>query len=143
MRSVVEIHGAFASARRPTPEEIPDIVSSDPERNAIRDLLAPHAPRDVPDSALGRYPLYTMFPFLSAAAFRYYMPRFIDYCVANPQSMLSESLLFALARDDYQRAATFVPIEKAVIREYLELITKSPDAWPDADEVKKAGEVWA
>ena len=142
MRGIEEIYAAFDFARRPAAEEIPDIVSADPERHKIRDLLAAQTAREVPEEELGRYPLYTMFPFLSAIAFRYYMPRFIEFCVKNPRSMLSESLLFSLAERDRAHVEVFLPDERAVIVEYIELIGRSQDAWLDNEAIEKARKLW-
>lgn len=120
--------------------EIPD-HEGDFEREEIRDLLAPHAARDVPEEDLGRYPLYTMFPFLSTASYRYYMPRFIEYCVKNPNSTLGEFLLYSLA-DDHERSRSFCPGERAVVREYLKYLAAKPGAELDAENISAALEKW-
>ena len=143
MRSANEIYAAFSAATRPSSREIPDHdPDGDQEREQIRDLLAPHAAREVPGEILGRHPLYTMCPLLSAASYRYYMPRFIEYCLEEPNSMLSGSLLFSLAYTHDQRDSAFSAEERGVVREYLEHLAGQPGAQLDAEDIAAAREKW-
>ena len=98
----------------------------DLERLEICDVLAPYQAREVPDDRLGQYPLYAMFPFLSVAAYRYYMPRCIEFSLAHPNNELSESLLFSLSGTFCRaRRAAFSPKERAVVREYIECVARN------------------
>ena len=144
MLNAQKIYDAFSGARRPSASEIPDIENGggDLERQEIRDLLAPHAAPEVPADALSKYPLYTSLVFLSAASYRYYMPRFIEYCIENPGSTLSGSLIWNLGRSDDDRIAKFSPDERAIIRAYIEHCAAQPDAHLDADSIIEARRLW-
>ena len=144
MRSANDIYVAFSGAPRPSAPEIPDIApNGDLEREEIRDLLAPHSAREVPSEDLRAYPLHTMFSFLSAASYRYYMPRFIEHSLEDPDSLLSESLLFSLARFNDDRIASFSIEERAVVMEYLKHLATQPDAHIVASYISSAEEQWA
>jgi hypothetical protein len=140
MRPIEQIYEAFAAAQRPAPADI-TCGSDDNERREIREVLSRYTAHDLPAEELDRYPLHTMFPFLSPASYRYFMPRFIEHCIANPQSMLAESLLFSLAGPDRQSGA-FLPPERAVVREYLELSAQVPGAKLVIDHLSAAREKW-
>ena len=141
MRKSNEIYAAFAQARRPSAQEITD-HAGDSEREKIRDLLAPHAATDVPSEELGKYPLYTMIPLLSAASYRYFMPRLVAYCLERPDSVLAESLLFSLSGANAARIASFLPVERAVVREYIDHLAQQSDAHIDAEDITTARTKW-
>jgi hypothetical protein len=144
VRSVDEVYAAFSGAKRPSAQEIPDHdPGGDLEREEIRDLLAPYAAREVPDEELARYPLHTMFPFLSAASYRYYMPRFIEHCLEpRAGSLLPESLLFALAHSNDHRIASFSANERAVVLEYLEDLASQTESHIHVEGIRAAQDQW-
>ena len=138
MRPIDQIYEAFAAAPRPNAEGI-TAGSGDDERREIRELLAPYRAKDVPDEDLGQYPLYTMFPFLSVAAYRYYMPRCIEFSLKHPGNALGESLLFSLSNGVARKlAASFSAQERAVVREYLEHLSRASPS----DYVEEARKLW-
>lgn len=107
-----------------------EIVSHDcDECSRIRNDFAPHAWPKVPGDVLEYH--CDSFPLFTPLAFRYYLPAFVLYALANPDSAVSRWVIeklrdlgqpdeFWVSRADFNEA------QKAAIRRVLHFVYESP-----------------
>jgi hypothetical protein len=79
---VERLYGAFSDAPRPAKEEITPHRCYECDEVTAR--LAPHQSREVPDDDM--FWLGDSMPLLGHKAFRYFLPRFIEFCLRHPNS---------------------------------------------------------
>src|SRR5262245_23342362 len=79
---VERLYEAFSQAPRPAEEEIAPHRCGECDEVAAR--LAPHESRRVPDEDM--FWLGDSMPLLGHKAFRYYLPRFVEFCLKQPNS---------------------------------------------------------
>ena len=142
MRGEEEIWDAFREASRARPENI-TWGPEDDERRAITHSLGRHSASEVPAELLASAPIRKMFPVLSSAAIRYYMPRFIEYCLKEEGEPLFESLIQALANAQADRIAVFHPQERRLVQEFIEYRSELPGAERYAAWFQEARVRWA
>jgi len=131
---------AFSRAPQPAPREITS-DTADPERAEIAAILGRYPVAAIPGEVLAAYPLSTMFPLLTDQSFRYYMPRCITHCLEerNRNSLLCESLVYALANANQTRIGIFAEKERTAVFEFLQRISVM---WGEDEYIKDALRKW-
>lgn len=142
---VARLYRAFSAAPRPQADEIAPHRCCECDEVARR--LAPHEAALVPDDDM--LWLGDSLPLLGPAAFRYYLPRFIQFCLVKPPSMLDAVIDYNLHPTgdldvaDRNRFSTFQPGEARLVLEFVEHRACDPDLEPDREFLDKAWEFWA
>lgn len=142
---IPRLYRAFVAAPRPQKDEVT------PHRcwecDEVDERLAPHEAAHVPDEDMTW--LGDTLPLLGPPAFRYYLPRFIEFCLAQPESMLDAVINYNLAPTgdldvgERNRFANFTPSEARVVLEFVEHRANRDDADLDRAYLDKAWEFWA
>ena len=86
------LFAAFSSAPRPAAEEITSHRCCECDR--VRDDFARYSVREVPDDVLSYHG--DSIPLLTPKAFRYFMPRYIQFTFEHPDTNATDNLLFNL-----------------------------------------------
>jgi hypothetical protein len=142
---IPRLYRVFAGAPRPQKEEITPHRCC--ECAEVTERLAPHEAARVPDEDM--LWLGDSLPLLGPAAFRYYLPRFLEFCLTQPPSMLDAVLNYNLAPTgdldlgERNRFADFTPTEARVVLEFVEYRAKGDDTDLDRAYLDKAREFWA
>jgi hypothetical protein len=142
---VERLYRAFSATPRPARDEIAPHRCCECDEVVRR--LAPHESDGVPDHDM--LWLGDTLPLLGPAAYRYYLPRFIEFCLANPPGMLDAVINYNLAPTgdldvgDRNRFAAFTPGEARVVLEFVEHRAAEPDLDLDREYLDKAWEFWA
>lgn len=142
-----KIYEAFSLA--PPPDES-EITSHDCcECNEIRSELTQYMRQKIPDSYFKTHS--QLVPLLSPKAFRYFLPRIMEFTIQEKLSDLSEFLLYHLGSDeiegeyrDYwkERISVFSENEKSIIRAYLKYRRKWDEAKFDEEFIARGLEIW-
>jgi hypothetical protein len=139
------LYRAFAATPRPREDEIAPHRCCECDEVVRR--LAPHESARVPDDDM--LWLGDTLPLLGPAAYRYYLPRFIEFCLVQPPAMLDAVINYNLAPTgdldvgDRNRFAAFTPGEARVVLEFVEHRRAEPDLDLDREYLDKAREFWA
>jgi hypothetical protein len=142
--SVALFYKAFSSAPRPRPDEITTHRCC--ECDKVRDDFSAYAVTEVPDEIL-RYHGDSI-PFLSPKAFRYYLPRYIQFTCENPNENATDNLLFNISPDNpfsefwSGRCDNFTTEERRAIIAYLEHRRTWPDSDVDKELITSGLEYW-
>lgn len=143
---IARLYGAFADAPRPEHAEITPHRCA--ECDEIADRLALHAARDVPhedmlwlgDSAM---------PLLGPKAFRYYLPRFIEFCLLTPQSSAEAVINYNLVPSgdldvgERNRFSGFNEAERRAVLEFVEYRSSLPGSEFDQRYLEDARIFWS
>jgi len=141
---VKRLYCAFSAAPRPQEREIAPHRCCECDEVVRR--LAPHESGRVPDDDM--LWLSDTLPLLGPAAYRYYLPRFIEFCLVKPPAMLDAVINYNLSPtgdldvDDRNRFATFTPDEAHVVLEFVEHRASGPDLDLDRVYLDEAWEFW-
>ena len=142
---IPRLYRAFTAAPRPREDEITPHRCC--ECDEVTKRLAPHEAARVPDEDMAW--LGDTLPLLGPVAFRFYYPRFIEYCLSEPESMLDAVINYGLApygdldTAERNRFAKFTPSEARVVLEFVEHRAAMPDSEFDRAYLDKAWEFWA
>lgn len=141
---IERLYRAFADAPRPDRDEITPHRCGECDEVAAR--LSRYAARDVPhDDMLW---LGDSLPLLSPKAFRYYLPRFIEFCLVTPQSSAEAVMNYNLApsRDldvgERNRFSQFNESERRGVLEFVEYRAALPDYEFDRKYLEDALRFW-
>jgi Family of unknown function (DUF6714) len=142
---IERLYGAFADAPRPGPGEITAHRCDECEEVSAR--LSRYAASDVPhDDMLW---LGDSMPLLSPKAFRYYLPRFIEFCLVTPQSSAEATINYNLAPSgdldvgERNRFAQFNDVERRIVLEFVEYRAGLPECKFDRRYLEDALAFWA
>ena len=111
--------------------------------------LAPHEARHVPDAQMDA--LGGGLPLLGPEAFRYYLPRFIEFSLLHRDSEAAAYIIYNLAPDPdldvgpRNRFLYFTPEEREALRKYIEyrIAIEDPEIdQPIIEELEKALQPW-
>jgi hypothetical protein len=142
---VERLYRAFSATPRPTEDEIAPHRCCECDEVAQR--LGPHESSRVPDDDM--LWLSDSLPLLGSAAYRYYLPRFIEFCLVKPQGMLDAVINYSLSPTgdldvgDRNRFATFTPGEARLVLEFVEHRASDPELELDREHLDKAWLFWA
>jgi hypothetical protein len=138
------LYQAFAGAPRPTLDEITPHRCAECDEVAAR--LSPHVARAVPhDDMLW---LGDSMPLLGPKAFRYYLPRFIEFCLITPRSSTEAVINYNLAPSgsldvgERNRFAYFADAERRVVLEFVKYRLALPDNEHDQEYLQDALSFW-
>jgi len=138
------LYRAFAEApRRDRDESTPHRCC---ECDEVAARLSRYAARDVPDDEMLR--LGDSLPLLSPKAFRYYLPRFIEFCLTTPESSAEAVMNCNLAPSgdldvgERNRFAQFSEAERRVVLEFVECRAASPDYESDREFLDEVLGFW-
>lgn len=134
------IYAAFKSAPKPNR----DVITPHrcPECDDIAGRLAPHEAAHVPDAEM--HHLGQSLTFLGPEAFRYYLPRFIEFSMAYPDSDAARYIVYNLAPaadldvGSRNRFLYFSTDERKALRKYIEYLASSQDPYLDEKAVDEA-----
>jgi len=143
---IERLYGAFSEAPRPERAEITPHRCEECDEIATR--LALHAAWDVPhddmlwlgDSAM---------PLLGPRAFRYYLPRFIEFCLLTPRSSAGAVVNYNLAPSgdldvgERNRFSSFNKAERGVVLEFVEYRASLPESEFDQRYLEDARVFWS
>jgi hypothetical protein len=141
------IYAAFSSAPRPTPDVITPHRCEKCDDLASR--LAPYEARQVPDSQMDV--VGGDLPLLGPEAFRYYLPRFMEFSLLRRDSDAAAFIIYNLAPDPdldigpRNRFLHFTPEERESLRKYIEYRIGIEDPEIDKaiiEELEKALQPW-
>lgn len=138
------LYRAFTSAPRPQLDEITPHRCAECDEVAAR--LSPHAARAVPCDDMQW--LGDSLPLLSPKAFRYYLPRFIEFCLATPQSSTDAVINYNLAPSasldvgERNRFAHFADAERRAVLEFVQYRLGLPDNEFDQQHLEGALSFW-
>jgi hypothetical protein len=141
---IARLYRAFAGAPRPERGEITPHRCAECDEVAAR--LSPHDARAVPDDDM--LWLGDSLPLLSPKAFRYYLPRFIEFCLGTPQSSTDAVINYNLAPSasldvgERNRFAGFADAERRVVLEFVEHRLGLPDNELDQPYLECAVVFW-
>jgi hypothetical protein len=141
---VTRLYAAFASAPRPKKAEITPHRCC--ECDEVNERLGPHEAAFVPDDDM--LWLGDTLPLLGPAAFRYYLPRFLEFCLTQPPSMIDAVINYNLAPTgdldvgERNRFSQFTPAEARVVLEFVEHRFDEPGAELDKEYLEKAHNYW-
>jgi uncharacterized protein DUF6714 len=116
------LYAGFAAAPKPERTEITPHRCGECDEVTAR--LFPHAARDVPDEDM--LWLGDSLPLLSAKAYRFYLPRFIEFCLNTPHSSAEAVINYNLAPSgdldtgDRNRFVGFSEGERRLVLEFVE-----------------------
>ena len=133
------IQNAFASAPQPSEDEI--ICHSCKECLELRDGVYGHTPDELTDSWIEEN--FDQLPLLSDDAKRYYLPAYLRVSACNPDSTVSQFILFAL-KDDHRWEPTggYSSEQRQAICEYLQFLEdRTADEYYRKD-IAEAKSVW-
>jgi hypothetical protein len=138
---------AFSEAPRPSREEFGFHRHDECEECAevVADLSR-YAADEIPNDVIDYYA--TDLSLLSAAAWRYLLPRFVRWTAEDPDSNASEFVLYNLCPDDPDseywsgRCDAYTRIECEAIVSYLQHRRSWPDAEFDEEWIGPAIEFW-
>ena len=138
------VYVAFDAAPRPAADEITSHRCCECDR--VRDDLARFRARDVPDDVLSYHG--DSIPLLTPKAFRYFLPRYIQFTCDHPGENATEILLFNLSPEVPSsefwsgRCDDFSDPERESILRYLAYRKTWRDAYLDAGEIERAIRFW-
>ena len=141
---IKRLYAAFAEAPRPGEGEITSHRCGECDEVASR--LAPHEHDEVPDEDM--YWLGDSLPLLSPKAFRYYLPSFVAFSFARPDSSLDALINYNLApsamldEGERDRFAYFSAEEREVIAEFVEYRSNLEGAEFDGQYLDQAMQYW-
>jgi hypothetical protein len=141
---VARLYRAFSEAPRPRADEIAPHRCCECDEVARR--LAPHEAARVPDDDMQW--LGDTLPLLGPAAYRYYLPRFLEFCLVTPPSMLDAVINYNLAPTgdldvgERNRFSGFTPVEARVVLEFVEHRASDPDLELDREYLDEARAFW-
>ena len=101
---------------------------------------------EIPDTEMRH--LGQSLTFLGPEAFRYYLPRFIQFSMAHPDSDAARYILYNLAPaadldvSPRNRFAYFSPDELKALRKYIEYLADLEDPYMDKEAVEEALQFW-
>ncbi len=142
---ISRLYRAFSDAPRPAKDEIAPHRCC--ECGEVTERLAPHEAARVPDDDM--LWLGDTLPLLGPAAYRYYLPRFLEFCLTTPPSMLDAVINYNLAPTgdldvgERNRFSQFTPAEARIVLEFVEHRATEPGADHDREFLDKAWEFWA
>jgi hypothetical protein len=142
---IARLYRAFAAAPRPREDEITPHRCC--ECGEVTKRLGPHEAANVPDDDMQW--LGDTLPLLGPAAFRYYLPRFIEHCLKSPPSMLDAVINYSLSPSgdldvgERNRFARFSPAEARLMLEFVEHRASVPDLDFDRDYFDAAWLFWS
>lgn len=133
---VERLYGAFSNAPRPAQEEITSHRCGECDEVATR--LAPHQSRTVPDEDM--YWLGDSLPLLSPKAFRYFIPRFVEFCLKHPDGSLDGVIDYNLGpyEDSSEKLGIFTASERYALLEFVQFRLDSSDAHYDKQYLENA-----
>ena len=139
------IYAAFSSAQKPKR----DVITPHrcPECDDITAKLAPYEAAHVPDAEMQG--LGQGLAFLGPEAFRHYLPRFIEFSMAYPDSDAARYIVYNLVPDPdldvgpRNRFQFFSTEERKALRKFIEHRGSSEDPYLDENAVKQALEASA
>jgi hypothetical protein len=140
---IERLYQAFADAPRPDRDEITPHRCDECDEVSAR--FSRHPARDVPhDDMLW---LGDSMPLLSPKAFRYYLPRFIEFCLVTPQSSADAMINYNLAPSgvdlgERNRFAQFSDAERRAVHEFVEYRAALPDYEFDQEYLEDARKFW-
>lgn len=135
-----------STADVPRPERGEITPHSCDECDEVSARLSPHRAGDVPSADM--HWLGDSLPLLSPKAFRYYLPRFIEFCLLTSQSSVEAVINYNLAPSgdldvgERNRFAGFTAAQRQVVLEFVELRANSPDYQSDRAYLKDALAFW-
>jgi hypothetical protein len=141
---VERIYAAFSEAARPAADDIAPHPCCECAEVAAR--LVPHQSREVPVEDMSC--LADSLPLLSPRALRYFLPRYLEFTLTNPESIARDNVLYHLsaehASEEYwvERYRVFSQNERFAIAEYLRYRQTWPDAKWEAEHMARALENW-
>jgi hypothetical protein len=139
------LYRAFAQAPRPGPAEITPHRCGECDEVSAR--LSRHGARDVPHDDM--HWVGDCMPLLSPIAFRYYLPRFIEFCLVTPESSADAVINYNLAPageldvGERNRFAGFNEAERQVVLEFVQYRHGMPDSEFDQDYLQRALAFWS
>ena len=142
--SLTSFFGAFKSAPRPELDQI--ALHRCCECDRVRDDFSKYDAKEVPDDLLHYHG--DSIPLLSPIAFRYFLPRYVEFTYNNPDANATDNLLYNLSPDDKNsefwkgRCDSFTKQEKQVIIQYLQYRRTLPDAEFDEEYIGPGIEYW-
>jgi hypothetical protein len=116
------------------------------ECDSVAARLSPHEVRDVPAEEM-RW-LADSLPLLSPRALRYFLPRYLEFTLTNPESIARDNVLYHLSAEDpsedywVERYRVFTQPERFAIAEYLRYRQTWPDATWEAEHMSRAIGHW-
>ena len=141
---VERLYTAFAEAPRPTAGAITPHRCCECDEVAAR--LAPHESRNVPSQDM--YWLGDSLPLLGPKAFRYFLPRFIEFCLRHGESSLDGLINYNLApsasldEGERNRFAGFTPAERSAVLEFVDYRSQLEGAEFDSEHLEQARQFW-
>jgi len=142
--STSKFFDAFKGAPRPELDQITPHRCWECDR--VRDDFSEYEVKNVPDYILHDHG--DSIPFLSPIAFRYFLPRYMEFTVENPDANAAEYLLYNLSPNHRNsefwrgRCDAFVSKEKEVIIQYLEYRRTLPDVEFDEEYINSGIDFW-
>jgi hypothetical protein len=142
---IARLYQAFASAPRPAQGEVTPHRCDECDEVSAR--LSRHAARHVPHEDM--LWLGDSMPLLSPKAFRYYLPRFIEFCLVAPESSAEALINYNLAPSgdldvgERNRFAHFADAERRVVLEFVEYRVALPDSEFDRKYLEDARAFWS
>lgn len=139
------IYAAFGSAPKPNR----DVITPHrcPECDDTTARLAPYDAAHVPDTDMHR--LGQCLTLLGPEAFRYYLPRFIEFSMAHPDSDAARYIVYNLAPaadldiGPRNRFLYFTADERKALHKYIEYLAAFEDPLMDKGAVEQALQSWA
>ena len=141
---VERLFASFAYAPRPARADITPHRCC--ECDEVADRLSAYTARDVPEDDM--HWLGDCLPLLSAKAFRFYLPRFIEFCLRVPNSNVEALINYNLVPStdldvgERNRFAGFSDEERRVVLEFVEYRASLPDQIHDGPYLEAASSFW-
>lgn len=142
---IERLYRAFSSAPRPQPSEIAPHRCGECDEVAAR--LSPHIARAVPHEDM----LWVgdSMALLGPKAFRYYLPRFIEFALLVPESSAEAVIHYNLAPSgdldvgDRNRFSQFNDEERRAVLEFVQYRAALPEYAGDQAYLEKARTFWS
>ncbi len=146
---VKQIISSFVDVPQPGAREI--ALHPCDECRELDKAFAPFEFRDIPDEIVASH--YNSLPLLSARALHHYLPAYLLYAIAHPDSDVFEFVLYQLSpqkkEEDsatvayrLERLALFTPEQRSTVLSYLDWATQTDEGQWHAEDIQRAREVW-
>lgn len=142
---IERLYLAFSQAPRPQPAEIAPHRCCECDEVAAR--LSPHAARAVPHEDM--LWLGDSLPLLGPGAFRYYLPRFIEFALRVPESSAEAVIHYNLAPSgeldvgERNRFSQFSDEERRAVLEFVQYRAALPEYAGDQGFLEEARKFWS
>ncbi len=139
---IEKMYDTFSEARRPTKEEM--TIYKDFECAEIMEKFSPYKNCDLPDEIVSSF--FNALVWLKPEAFRYYLPRYIEYDVQHQDYSFFGYLLYEIVPENFdnafkERFIMFTDAEKEIIVQYLQIRQKTADD-VDQKDIQRGLEIW-